>query len=46
MVVKRAQDGLGSMRGRHDESGDGAEAEEHHIRAVIRGRVAEGAMGE
>ena len=41
-MIVRPHDGLGSARGRHDEVGDGAEAEEHEAAmAVLGGEVAE-----
>lgn len=45
-MVVRAEDGLGCARGGDDEGGDGAEAEEHEVGAVLPCEVAEGDVGE
>ena len=46
-MIVRAQDRLQRARGRHDEVGDGAEAEEHEAAVgVLGGEVAEGDVRE
>ena len=46
-MIVRAQDRLRRARGRHDEVGDGAEAEEHEAAGgVLAGEVTEGDVRE